>query len=161
MKVQRKQSYSWKTSFTDILQMVSRSKEIIPVPEAWKCSSFTKILPANHKNLFENRGILQLFILKVNDFFIHGSTFHFSLSLSVSQSITCFLSGMKKENLPQLSLKRFYIFICIPTGTLKSHFLFPSPAMSIQNKQDPYCIPKLSDLYDQSSTYSCFQTVKR
>lgn len=141
--------------------MVSRSKEIIPVPEAWKCSSFTKILPANHKNLFENRGILQLFILKVNDFFIHRSTFHFSLSLSVSQSITCFLSGMKKENLPHLSLKRFYIFICIPTGTLKSHFLFPSPAMSIQNKQDPYCIPKLSDLYDQSSTCSCFQTVKR
>lgn len=141
--------------------MVSRSKEIMPVPEVWKCSSFTKILPANHKNLFENRGMRQLLTLKMNDFFIHGSTFHFSLSLSVTQSITCFLSGMKKENFPQFSLKRFYIFIRIPTGTFKSQFLFPSPAMSIQNKQEPYCIPKLSDLYDQSSTCSHFQTVKR
>lgn len=144
----------------DILQMVSRTKETAPVPEAWKCSSFTKI-PPNHKNLFENKEILQLLILKVNDFFIHGCTFHFSLNLSLTQTITCFFSGMKKENPPQVSLKRFYIFICIPTGTFRNHLLFPTPAMSIQNKQGPYCIPKLSDLYDQSSTCSFFPTAKR
>lgn len=137
--------------------MVSRSKEITPVPEAWKCSNLQKYHLLNIK-MFE---IGQLLILKVNYLFIHASTFHFSLNLSVTPSITCFLSGMKKENLPQLSLKRFYMFICVPTGTLKSHFLFPSPTMSIQTKQDPYCIPKLSDLHDQSMTCSCFPTVKR
>lgn len=156
----------------DTLQTVPRSKEITPVPEAWKCSSFTKIPPDNHKNLFENRGILQLLILKVNDFFISWKELPLQPK-PVSDSINNLFSFRheKRESSTASSEKVLHLdmyphrnfqepfsfsltcFVCFQFK--KTNCLF-----SIQNKQDLYCIPKLSDLYDQSSTCSCFQTVK-
>lgn len=113
----------------DILQMVSRSKEITPVPEAWKCTSFTKMPPAKHKNVW-NRAAPYI----KGELLVHSWKYLPLQPKPVSDSINnLFPLRHEKESSTAFSEKVLHVYMC-PHRNFEKPFSF-SLTYSVNSKQ--------------------------